>query len=45
MSREVREVFVRDWKERKREARVDWIGRVLELLAVAFIVFCICVRW
>lgn len=41
-----REVFRADWKATKRrERRVDWLGRTLEWLCVAFVVFLICLRW
>jgi hypothetical protein len=39
-----RDVFARDWKA-SRKPRVDWIGRALELAAVFFVVFLICLRW
>jgi hypothetical protein len=39
-----REVFRTDWKA-SRKPRVDWIGRALELAAVFFVVFLICLRW
>lgn len=41
-----REVFRADWKvRRKQERRFDWLGRALELLAVALIVIAICLQW
>jgi hypothetical protein len=39
-----RGVFARDWKSSKRP-RTDWIGRALELAAIFFLVFVICLRW
>ena len=39
-----RDVFARDWKA-NRKPRVDWIGRVLELLTVAGVVMLICLEW
>jgi hypothetical protein len=39
-----REVFARDWRA-KRQPKVDWVGRVLELLTVAGVVILICLEW
>lgn len=39
----MKDVFIRDWKERKR-AKPDWVGRVLELLCVFFLVILLSIQ-
>lgn len=39
-----RDVFAKDWKA-SRKPRTAWIGRALELAAIFFLVFVICLGW